>query len=95
VIRQELEGVLPDTKVSEHLTQAEAREKQRDVVEAARAAELARAEANWKRVQENHARQLASNQRQADSRRRQEETLAQLVALTTPVVVLASALFVG
>jgi hypothetical protein len=55
LIRQELEGVLPDTKVSEHLTQAEAREKQRDVVEAARAAELARAEANWKRIQENHA----------------------------------------
>ena len=95
VIRQELEGVLPDTKVSEHLTQAEAREKQRDVVAAARAAELARAEANWKRIQENHARQLASNQRQAESRLRQEETLTQLVALTTPIVVLASALFVG
>jgi putative ABC transport system permease protein len=95
LIREELEGILPDTKVSEHLTQAEAREKQRDVVEAARAAELARAEANWKRIRDNHQRQLASNERQAHSRQRQEETLSQLVALTTPVVVLASALFVG
>jgi putative ABC transport system permease protein len=95
VIRKELEGVLPETKVTEHLTQAEAREKQRDLVEEAHAAELARVEANWKRVQENHDRQLASNQRQADSRKRQEETLAQLVAVTTPVVVLVSALFVA
>lgn len=95
LIRAELEGILPDTKVSEHLTQAEAREKQRDVVEAARAAELARAEANWKRIQENHARQLASNQRQAESRQRQAQTITRLVALTTPIVVLFSALFVG
>jgi putative ABC transport system permease protein len=95
VIRKELEGVLPETKVTEHLTQAEAREKQRDLVEETQAAELARVEANWKRVQENHDRQLASNQRQADSRKRQEETLAQLVAVTTPVVVLVSALFVA
>ncbi len=95
VIRKELEGVLPDTRVSEHLTQAEAREKQRDVVEAARAAELARAESNWIRIQENHARQLASNQRQAASRQSQAQTMTQLVALTTPIVVLVSALFVG
>ncbi|TVS14157.1 MAG: ABC transporter permease [Planctomycetaceae bacterium] len=95
LIRKELEGILPNTKVSEHLTQAEAREKQRDVVEAARAAELARAESNWIRIQENHARQLASNQRQAESRQSQAQTMTRLVALTTPIVVLVSALFVG
>jgi len=95
VIRKELESVLPETKVTEHLTQAEAREKQRDLVEATRTAELARVEANWKRVQENRDRQLASNQRQAHNRQRQKETLAQLVAVTTPVVVLVSALFVA
>lgn len=39
-IRAELEGVLPDTKVTEHATRASAREQQRDLVAATRAAEL-------------------------------------------------------
>jgi len=95
VIRSELEGVLPEMKVTEHLTRAEAREKQRDLVEATRETELAHAQANLQRVQENRDRQLASNERQAASRRRQEQTLAQLIAITTPIVVLASALFVA
>lgn len=41
-IRKELESVLPDTKVTEHLSRATAREKQRDAVEKARRKQIAR-----------------------------------------------------
>jgi ABC-type lipoprotein release transport system permease subunit len=88
VIRQELEGVLPDTKVTEHKTRAEAREKQRDLVEQTRAAELAHLQANLDRVQENRDRLQASRQRQ-------QQMLARLIGITTPLVVLTSALVVG
>jgi ABC-type lipoprotein release transport system permease subunit len=87
-IRAELEGVLPDTKVTEFKSRAEAREKQRDLVEATREAELARVEDNLARVIENRDRQEAG-------RRRQEQMLTRLIGITTPLVVLASALFVG
>ncbi len=88
VVRQELEAVLPDTKVTEHLTQAEAREKQRDLVEAAQKQELARVQANLIRIEENR-------DRQAEGRQRQEQAMSRLIGIMTPVVVLASALFVG
>lgn len=94
-VRKELEGVLPNTKVSEHLTQAETREKQRDLVAATRAQELAQVEATLRQIRENRDRQLASNQRQATTRQRQQQTLAQLVGVVTPLIVFASALFVG
>lgn len=80
-IRAELEGVLPDTKVTEHLTNATAREKQRDLVEAERERAVAGVESNLARVAEN--------------RGRQQKTLARLIGIMTPLVVLASALFVA
>jgi len=81
VIRAELEGVLPDTKVTEHRTNATAREKQRDLVEAERARALKEVESNLKRVSEN--------------RNRQQKTILRLIRIMTPLVVLASALFVA
>jgi hypothetical protein len=95
VIRAELEGVLPDTKVTEHKTRAEAREKQRDLVEATRAKEQAQVRANLARIRENRDRQLASYQRQEETRNRQLQTLSRLIGITTPLAVLVSAIFVA
>ena len=81
IIRQELEGVLPDTKVTEHKTRAEAREQQRDLVAAAREQELEQVEANLQNVKRN--------------RERQQTMLARLIGITTPLVVATSALFVA
>jgi hypothetical protein len=81
IIRDELEGVLPDTKVTEQLTRATAREKQRDLVEAERQRALAEVESNLKRV--------------VESRGRQQKMLSRLWGIMTPLVVLASALFVA
>ncbi len=50
-IRKELEGVLPDTKVTEHLSRATAREKQRDAVEQSRKRQIARLQADRRRTQ--------------------------------------------
>ncbi len=50
-IRKELEAVLPDTKVTEHLSRAGAREKQRDAVEAARRKQIALLKANRRRTE--------------------------------------------
>lgn len=88
VIRKELEGVLPDTKVTEHKTRAEAREKQRDLVEETRKRELAQVQANLQNVREN--RDL-----QRQSRERQLQMLKRLIGITTPLVVITSAVFVG
>jgi putative ABC transport system permease protein len=88
IIRKELEGVLPDTKVTEHKTRAEAREKQRDLMEETRTAELASAQANLDRV-------TANRDRQRESRLRQQQMLSRLIGITTPLVVFASAVFVG
>jgi hypothetical protein len=102
VIRKELEGVLPDTKVTEQTNRAEAREKQRDLVEQTRAAELARVQANLDRVVANRDRVIANrdravenHQRQVASSQRQQDKLSRLIGITTPLVVLASAAFVG
>ncbi|MCY2988527.1 MAG: FtsX-like permease family protein [Planctomycetota bacterium] len=88
VVQKELETILPDTKVTEQTTQATAREQQRDLVAATRKQELAQVQANLARITANRDRQLAS-------RAQQQRTLTRLVSLTTPLAVLASALFVG
>jgi putative ABC transport system permease protein len=88
VIRAELEGVLPETKVTEQKTNADAREKQRDLVEVARKQQLEEVQANLQRVEENRERQHASGQQQVAK-------MSRLIAVITPLAVLASALFVG
>ena len=80
-IRAELEGVLPDTKVTEFKSQAEARERQRDLVEEKRKQQLAAVETNRKQVEDN--------------RTRMQQTMASLIVVSTPLVVLVSAVFVG
>jgi predicted lysophospholipase L1 biosynthesis ABC-type transport system permease subunit len=95
VIRKELEGVLPDTKVTEQTTRAEAREKQRDLVAQTRASELASVQANLERVIANRDRVTENHNRQLASRQRQELMLSGLIGITTPLVVFVSALFVG
>ena len=59
VIRKELEGVLPDTKVTEHLTRASAREQQRDVVEKTAQKQIAQLKATRERAEQSHARLLS------------------------------------
>ena len=88
IVRAELEGVLKDRKVTEHLTRATARERQRDLVEASRKRELENEEANLARI-------VANRDRQEANRKRHEQTLSRLIGITTPLVVLASALFVA
>lgn len=106
VIRKQLEEVLPDTRITEDKPRAEAREKQRDLVEATRkqeeervAASLAQVVANRQRQQERAAASLAqvvaNRQRQEASRTRQQQMLGRLINMTTPLVILTSALFVG
>ncbi len=99
IIRAELEGVLPDTKVTEHLTRATAREKQRDLVEASRQRELASVEKTLNGIIENRDAQAASRKRQQETlsqmRERQQDTLSRLVGIVTPAVILVSALFVA
>ncbi len=50
-IRKELESVLPDTKVTEHLSRATAREKQRDAVEKSRRKQIARLKEERRRTE--------------------------------------------
>jgi len=88
VIRQQLEQVLPDTRITEDKPRAEAREKQRDLVEATRKQEEERVAASLAQV-------VAHRQRQQASRARQQQMLARLINITTPLVILTSALFVG
>ncbi len=85
VIRAELEGVLPDTKVTEHLSQATAREMQRDLVEKQhqRQMELLRTQ-GAKTLQE-----VQSN------RQRGEQALTSLVSILLPLEVLVAAMVVG
>jgi putative ABC transport system permease protein len=85
VIRQQLEGVLPDTKVTEHLSRATAREMQRDAVElqARQQMELVRAQG---------AKTLAEVQLK---RRHGEGTLTTLISVLLPLVVLVVAMMVG
>jgi len=88
VIRRQLEQVLPDTRITEDKPRAEAREKQRDLVEATRKQEEERVAASLAQV-------VANRQRQEASRTRQQQMLARLINITTPLVILTSALFVG
>ncbi len=88
VIRKQLEAVLPDTTINEDVPRAEAREKQRDLVEATRKQEEDRVAASLARV-------VANRERQEASRTRQQQMLGSLVNITTPLVILTAALFVG
>lgn len=88
VIRKQLEEVLPDTTIKEDVPRAEAREKQRDLVEATRKQEEDRVAASLARV-------VANRDRQEASRIRQQQMLGSLVSITTPLVILTTALFVG
>jgi putative ABC transport system permease protein len=85
VIRRELEGVLPDTKVTEHLSRATAREQQRDIVaktyQAQMQAEREKRESQMALVQAN--------------RERWEKALSGLVTVMLPLVVFVAALIVG
>ena len=88
MIRKQLEEVLPDTTITEDVPRAEAREKQRDLVEATRKQEEERVAASLAQV-------VANRQRQEASRVRQQQMLGSLVNITTPLVILTAALFVG
>ena len=85
VIRKELEGVLPDTKVTEHLSRATAREQQRDLVEHQRTAQLNLLKAN----REQQVGIIKVN------REHWEKTMEGLVSVMLPLVVLVAAIFVG
>jgi hypothetical protein len=85
VIRQELEGVLPDTKVTEDSSRATAREEQRDLVASKRKAQL-------KLVEENQTQQMALVK---TSREQWERALRGLIAFTLPLEVLVAAIVVG
>ena len=85
VIRKELEGVLPDTKVTEHLSRATAREQQRDLVERQRTTQLNLLKAN----REQQVGIIKVN------REHWEKTMEGLVSVMLPLVVLVAAIFVG
>jgi hypothetical protein len=84
-IREELEGVLPDTKVSEHLSRAEAREQQRDLVEQKAAEQM-------QLVRANREQQLGIVKA---NREHWERTLEGLVSVLLPLVVLVAGIIVG
>ena len=85
VIRRELEGVLPDTKVTEHLSRATAREKQRDLVAKKYAGQMA--------CQKEH---VSSKSPWCKANRdRWEKALTGLVTVTLPLVVFVAALIIG
>jgi len=85
IIRRELEGVLPDTKVTEHLSRATAREQQRDLVSQKRAEQLAL-------VKASHEQQIGIVKA---NRAHWEQTLGGLVTVLVPLVVLVAASVVG
>ena len=84
-IREELEGVLPDTKVTEYLSRAMAREQQRDAVEL-------QAKNQMKLVREKGEETLAEVKQQ---REHGEKTLTSLMSVLLPVVVLVAGLIIG
>ena len=88
IIRKELEGVLPDTKITELTSRATAREKQRDLVSLAGDQQLSRVSANYDRA-------LKLYENQAARRKSQEGTLKSLVVGVIPLVLLATTVFVG
>ena len=88
IIRKELEGVLPDTKVTELSNRATAREEQRDAVEKTSNQQLARVNTHYLQAKQLYDDQVAR-------RRSQEETLKSLVGGVIPLVILTAATFVG
>ncbi len=84
-VRRELEGILPDTKVTEHLSRATAREQQRDLVELKRAEQLSV-------LKENRQQQMETLK---VNRVRGENLLAGMVDVMLPLVVLVAAAVVG
>lgn len=95
VIRKELEGVLPETKITEDRNLATAREEQRDLVAAKRKEQLALVEANLLAAKQNLEAARETYEQQAARRDRQQRVLARLINVVTPAVVLIAALFVG
>lgn len=87
-VRRDVESVLPDTKVTEHRTNAEAREKQRDLVEQKRREQLAVVQ---KAIQDIEA----TRQQQQAALARQQRLIARLVVVATPLAVFGAAAFVG
>ncbi len=85
VIRRELEGVLPDTKVTEQLGRATAREQQRNLVEQKRAEQMQLLKTN----REQQTELVKAN------REHGERTLEGLVRVLLPLVVLVAAIIVG
>jgi putative ABC transport system permease protein len=85
VIRQELEGVLPDTKVTEHLSRATAREEQRDLVAQQRRQQI-------ELMRESRGQQLEILHA---SRRHWERMLNSLVTVMLPLEVLIAALMIA
>lgn len=85
VIRSELEGVLPDTKVSEHLSRATAREQQRDLVARQRQEQIAL-------IKESRQQQLEIL---LANRRHWERMLGSLVSVLLPLVVFVAALIIA
>lgn len=85
VIRKELEGVLPDTKVTEHKSRATAREEQRDAVELQAKEQIALVAAQGEKT-------LAEVRQK---REHGEQTLTSLMSVLLPMVVLVAALIVG
>jgi putative ABC transport system permease protein len=85
VIRQELEGVLPDTKVTEQLGRATAREQQRNLVEQKRAEQLLL-------LKMNREQQMGIVQA---NREHWERTLEGLISKMLPLVVFVAAIIVG
>ena len=85
VIRRELEGVLPDTKVTEQLGRATAREQQRNLVEQKRAEQMQLLKTN----REQQTELVKAN------REHGERTLEGLVSVLLPLVVFVAAIIVG
>ena len=85
VIRRELEGVLPDTKVTEHLSRATAREEQRDLVAEQRRQQI-------ELMRESRGQQLEILR---ISRRHWERMLDSLVTVMLPLEVLVAALVIA
>ncbi|MHB9063137.1 MAG: FtsX-like permease family protein [Pirellulaceae bacterium] len=85
VIRRELEGVLPDTKVTEQVDRATAREEQRNLVEQKRAEQLLLLKTN----REQQTRLVQAKREQW------ERTLEGLIGVMLPLVVFVAGVIVG
>ncbi|HAY81738.1 MAG TPA: hypothetical protein DCY79_18190 [Planctomycetaceae bacterium] len=95
VIRKELEGVLPDTKITEDFNRATAREKQRDLTEAVHQQQVAAAEEELARAQANLQRAVEHASTQTRRRQRQQTGLNAMINIGTPVVVFLAAIFIA